>query len=281
VIPTQVIARGEVDFCALFQEIDCFGAIVLDGMLLQRVAISEHTSLRLLGPSDLVSLTSQSGSMLVSDGDCRVLAKTRVALLGREMLAGSQRWPQLVAGLHVRLAEQSQRVVAQLAICQLPRVDQRLMSIMWLLAESWGRVTTAGTSVPLNLTHDVLGGLVGARRSTVTLALGELAERGALIRQAGGWLLLEPPPSYEDRLPPFEELQVLQRRPSPWRANVGGRAAAVNPAYLRETVERLREEHRRNKEQVHEQLERLKRTRSRVQRRRSDEAAVTRRPAPS
>ena len=52
---------------------------------------------------------------------------------------------------------------------------------MWLLAESWGRVTQAGIRLPLGLTHDVLGALVGARRPTVTLALRELTERGAIL----------------------------------------------------------------------------------------------------
>ncbi len=47
-----------------------------------------------------------------------------------------RRWPGLLAGLHVHVAEQSERLAAQLVICQLPRVDQRLLAIMWLLAES-------------------------------------------------------------------------------------------------------------------------------------------------
>ena len=62
------------------------------------------------------------------------------------------------------------------------------MAGMWLLAESWGRVTPAGTRVLISLSHEVLGGLVGARRSTVTLAVSRLAERGSLIRQDDEWL---------------------------------------------------------------------------------------------
>ena len=37
--------------------------------------------------------------------------------------------------------------------------------------------------VPLALTHRLLGQLVGARRPTVSTALGELAERGELVRR--------------------------------------------------------------------------------------------------
>jgi hypothetical protein len=37
--------------------------------------------------------------------------------------------------------------------------------------------------------------LIGARRPTVTLALGQLADRGSLIKQGDEWLILEAPPS--------------------------------------------------------------------------------------
>jgi hypothetical protein len=78
-------------------------------------------------------------------------------------------------------------------ICQLPRVDERLLALMWLLAESWGQVTPAGTLLPIALTHAALGGLIGARRPTVTLALGNLTAAGVIRRQPRGWLLLGSP----------------------------------------------------------------------------------------
>ncbi len=256
VVPTHVIPRGQLDISQLLEEFDCFGAIVLEGMLLRRLWIADHVALRLLGPGDLISLSQQPTPFVLSDTDCRSLTKTRVMLLGREVLIGTHRWPQLVAGLQVRFAEQYERVVAQLAICQLPRVEQRLLSMMWLLAESWGRVTAAGTFVPISLTHDVLGGLVGARRSTVTLAIGELADRGAMIRQEDGWMLLAGPPSASERMPEFEDVQLVSTLPSRWHADAGDRVAPFDPHYLHETVERLREEFRLNQEQVRVQLER-------------------------
>jgi hypothetical protein len=49
--------------------------------------------------------------------------------------------------------------------------------------------------VPLALTHRILGQLVGARRPTVSTALGELAERGELVRRVdGSWVLRGSPP---------------------------------------------------------------------------------------
>jgi CRP-like cAMP-binding protein len=112
-------------------------------------------------------------------------------LLGSHILIAARRFPQIVRGLLARLAEQSEQEAAHLAISQLPRVPQRLMAIMWLLAEKWGYVTPGGTVLPLALTHETLGGLIGARRPTVTLGLRELSERGRLVKQDKGWLIIE------------------------------------------------------------------------------------------
>jgi Crp-like helix-turn-helix protein len=51
-------------------------------------------------------------------------------------------------------------------------------------------VGPSGVVVPLELTHEALGHLVGARRPTVTLALSELGRQGAVTRRAdGAWML--------------------------------------------------------------------------------------------
>ena len=58
------------------------------------------------------------------------------------------------------------------------------------LAERWGRVTSDGVLIPLDLSHRLLGQLVGARRPTIATAAAELARQG-LLRQCddGAWLL--------------------------------------------------------------------------------------------
>ena len=72
-------------------------------------------------------------------------------------------------------------MTVQLVICQLPRVEDRVLAVLWLLAESWGHVTPAGVRLPLALTHETLGALIGARRPTVTLALRKLTDDGTLV----------------------------------------------------------------------------------------------------
>ena len=190
-LPIETQGPGEVDIAKLLRSHHAFGALVLDGLLLQSVRLGEHAGLRLLGPSDVLALTAAPGSMLVLEATCRATAPTRLVLLEREFLLAARRHPWLFAGLHVRGGDQMERLLTQTMICQLPRVDDRLLSLLWLLAESWGQVTPSGTVLPIELTHTALGGLIGARRPTVTLALGELTQRGAVVRQAGGWLLLQ------------------------------------------------------------------------------------------
>jgi CRP/FNR family transcriptional regulator, cyclic AMP receptor protein len=187
-VPVATVLKGEF---TLFDGGKPFAALVLEGMLFQRLRVGDHVALRLLGPGDIVSAGGTLRSTLLTGAECRAASSTEVALLGDEVLVAARRWPQLMAGLHLQIAEQFERLAIQMVICQLPRVDQRLLALMWLLAESWGRVTPAGTVLPLSLTHEALGELIGARRPTVTLALMELGKRGAIVKADGGWLLLE------------------------------------------------------------------------------------------
>jgi CRP-like cAMP-binding protein len=192
-LPVHSLNKGDADIRTLFDKSGAFGGLVLEGMLLQSLRLGNHSGLRLLGPGDVLSITQTPRSILVIESTCRATVPTRLALLEREMLMAVRRWPQIAAGLHAHTGEQSERLVTQLMICQLPRVDERILALMWLLAESWGQVTPAGTLLPIGLTHAALGGLIGARRPTVTLALGNLTSAGVLRRQPRGWLLTGSP----------------------------------------------------------------------------------------
>ena len=124
-----------------------------------------------------------------------VLSPSAFAVLDRRFAAELARWPEVTAALFDRLSERSLRLATTQAISQLTRVDRRLKALLWHLAERWGRVSGDGVIVPLALTHRILGQLVGARRPTVSTALGELAERGELTRRVdGSWVLRGSPP---------------------------------------------------------------------------------------
>jgi hypothetical protein len=49
------------------------------------------------------------------------------------------------------MLEHSERLATQLAICQPPRVEDRLMALMWLLAEFWGASPSRGQAAALAL----------------------------------------------------------------------------------------------------------------------------------
>jgi hypothetical protein len=88
-----------------------------------------------------------------------------------------------------------------LAVCHLRRVDTRLLVLLWHLADRWGTVQREGVHVPMRLTHQMLGRLVGAQRPSVTTALKQLSDSGRVIRlEDGTWLLQGRPPDTLERI---------------------------------------------------------------------------------
>jgi len=209
-------------------------------------------------------------------------------LFGNDLLAAAYRWPRLILGLYASIGSQLQRLTVQLVICQLPRVEDRVLAVLWLLAESWGHVTPAGVRLPLALTHETLGALIGARRPTVTLALRKLTDDGTLVPQDSGWLLLHSPAEPGAVSPKMVPLQSAEFRVGRWAtAPAIDSATAPDPslayAELRETVRRLREQHRDDAEHTRERLRRVRTNRVRMaaMRKRIAQDALRRRRPPS
>ena len=250
--PVATVLKG--DF-TLRGEPESFGAVVLEGMLFQRLRVGQRVAPRLLGPGDILAVGGTLRSALLREAECRAAAPSKLALLDNGVLSAARRWPRLMAGLHARIGEQSERLAVQLVIRQLPRVEERLLALLWLLAESWGRVTPVGTAVPVSLTHDALGELIGARRSTATLALSELTERGAIVRQNGSWLLLESPPEPIGEMPSVEGPRLFSDAPSSWaRTDTHAELDAIWRVELRETFVSVQEQHQRDVEDYRERL---------------------------
>jgi hypothetical protein len=220
--------------------------------------VGDQLGQRLLGPGDVAGLADDFSSTVRVACTTRTEGNVSLILLGNEMLVAVHRWPRLLTGLLARVSQQAERLADQLVICQLPRVEDRILGIMWQLAESWGYVTRLGTVVPLTLTHELLGGLIGARRSTVTLAIGRLAERGALVRSSEAWLLLERPLRPEER-------QVPVIAPTPLLSAVAKPVPQLvieDWQTIRDTVARLRDEHERTRMEVRDRLQRLREARA-------------------
>ena len=176
---------------------DHVGLLLLDGVVAREVIVADHVSAELLGPGDLLRPWQTAEQQPPAARRRPVVRPLALVVRGpRPPLRGElARWPEVTAALFDRLSERSLRLATTQAISQLTRVDRRLKALLWHLAERWGRVSGDGVVVPLALTHRILGQLVGARRPTVSTALGELAERGELTRRVdGSWVLRGSPP---------------------------------------------------------------------------------------
>jgi len=168
-----------------------YGVLLLNGLANRTVVLDRVVSAQLLGRGDLVRVGSDGEEALVPTAiRWIVLEPLTAALLDERFLLTVRRWPEIVAALFQRLAAQEERRDIHRALSQLPRVEDRIHALLWLLAERWGRMTGQGVILRLRLTHELIGQLVGAKRPTISLALKQLEERGAVHRRAdGSWLL--------------------------------------------------------------------------------------------
>ena len=252
-VPTVNLPAEAFDITSLFERHDALGMIVLDGLLMHYLQIGAQPGLRILGTGDVVPARGAPTSELIVAAAWRASSDTSVAILGREFVLGAAHAPRLLVSLGARMAEQTERLTAQLMISQLPRVEDRLLAMLWLLAESFGHVTPAGIAVPLILTHEVLGGLVGARRPTVSLALRALADAGALRHEDRGWLLLKRP---EQPQPAAPDMHVVRRARPTWPAAAATpHTGSVVLDELARTVDRLRAQHVRTVQLVRDRLQ--------------------------
>ncbi len=168
-----------------------FASVIVEGLAAREVSLGGHVSISLYGPRDLVGAQELDGSSPPVTSTFRALTPLKVAVLDTQFLACVQRWPMLAARLTESAVEQIGHGCVRQAISQLRRADHRLVAVLWMLADRWGRVGSAGISLDLPLTHEALGLLIGASRPTVSLALRDLMEAGLVRPRAGraGWLL--------------------------------------------------------------------------------------------
>ena len=181
-----------------------FGLLLLDGLVSRTVVLDEIGAVELLGRGDLIpAVVDPEGGFMRGTVQWSVLDSVTIAVLDESFLAATRPWPELLVALFERVAMQSDRGSLHCAVCQLPRVVDRVHAILWLLAERWGRITPDGVVLYLRLTHEMIGQFVGAKRPTVTLALGDLESRGVVHRRADRtWVLHEP---WRGAAPPVTE----------------------------------------------------------------------------
>jgi CRP/FNR family transcriptional regulator, cyclic AMP receptor protein len=180
-----------------------YGLFVLDGVLSRGVVIQGRRSAELLGPGDVLrpSASDDQDSSVDFDVAWEMLEPTRLAMLDHDFAMAISPWPDLAGAVMDRIMRRAHALAFHLAVSHLKLVETRLLVILWYYADRWGRVTPGGVLLPVRMTHSLLARVVGARRPSVSTALGKLHERGFVERTDNGhWLLLGPPPRELDEL---------------------------------------------------------------------------------
>jgi CRP/FNR family transcriptional regulator, cyclic AMP receptor protein len=172
------------------------GLLLLEGLVVRRVGRTGRYGAELLGPGDLMRPWQHDGEdvTLPFDTTFRVIEPTLFALLDFRFAARAAPYPEIGGALIGRAMQRSRTLVVNMAIAHYPRIDRRLLMLMWHLADRWGRVTPEGIRIPLRLTHQLIADLVASRRPSVTSALQQLAHEGLISKLGEAWLLHGEPP---------------------------------------------------------------------------------------
>lgn len=169
------------------------GMLVLEGLVACSLTVAGQRRAELVGPGDVIRPWDDAAEELARvrpDVSWTVLEPARLAELDAAFVRSAALVPDVLAELVQRALDRTRRIALQLAICEIRRVDERLLALFAHLGDRWGRVTPDGTHVPVRLTHELLAQLVGAQRPTVTTSLGELRRQDRLVKRADRtWLL--------------------------------------------------------------------------------------------
>lgn len=194
---TATLARGVHEPSTIGCD-DLLGLLILDGVLIRSVEVAGRRCGELVGPGAIVRPWDQTGeyATLPFSVRWRVVRPVRLAMLDQRLATISARWPGLMHAIVRRATGRAQTLALNGVIHSLQHVELRLLVLLWHLADRFGRVTRAGTVVPLELSHQDLAELVGAQRPSVSTRLSELHRRGELVRRPDRtWLLPGAPPA--------------------------------------------------------------------------------------
>ena len=197
IAPTLRVARGRCEVELVSHRNDGIGLIVLEGLLLRRVALTGRHGAELLGAGDVLRPWAgrDPAATLRPGMSWQALEPTRLAVLDEHVSHELACYPGTTEHLVGRTLERSHRLAVIVAILAQPRAELRLHMFFWNLAERWGRVRSDGVIVPLHLTHNILADLVATDRRTIASSLAELHRKQLLSPVGNSWLLRGKSPS--------------------------------------------------------------------------------------
>ena len=158
-----------------------FGLLVLRGCLAREALAGAHGAMEVLGRGDLLRPWDEGALLDEPVARWRALDRTMVAVLDGEFARRAARWPEVASTLVARVMRRQRAASLMLALRTLPRVEDRVLAVLWLLAERMGHVTSDGVTVRLPLRQADVGAIAGARRPTVNVTLKLLRQEGLLL----------------------------------------------------------------------------------------------------
>ena len=194
------ITLGKGDWCprqAVPGRHGHLGVLVTEGVLCREVVIGDSVCAELVGPGDLLRPWDGAGTNVLLSSDVRwhVVEDARLAILGRGFATVAARWPALTSALVARAVSRAHALALSATISCTTGLETRLLRLFWHLADRWGRVRSDGVVVPVPMTQELIGRLIGARRPSVSTALKRLEHEAMVTRLHGdGWLLTGDPP---------------------------------------------------------------------------------------
>jgi CRP/FNR family cyclic AMP-dependent transcriptional regulator len=213
VLPTITLDPGQWDVNELHKthgvQGEVHGFLVLAGAVTIDLAIGGLVCTRLLTPGELILVDGWESDSIPVRAGWTVLEPSTIAILDQRLIANACRWPGLMTAILKRAAQQVRHALLQQAISQLPRVEERLLALLWSIADRQGVVRATGVWVHLPVTHATLAQMIGARRPTVSLGLRALSDLGLITAQDRGWLLA--PTSRDAFLAPTARPDVVER----------------------------------------------------------------------
>jgi CRP/FNR family transcriptional regulator, cyclic AMP receptor protein len=170
------------------------GFLLANGLIVREICVVGAWSVELLDRGDLLRPWIEDAASFV-EAHWRVIEPARLLVL-EEHAAEAVDWRELIDELVNRALRRSRSMAVTAAISATRRVEDRLLLLLWHVAERRGRPGPNGVEVFFPVTHETLAHLVGARRPSVTSAVHRLEEQNALIRRGPGeWLLRDEAPS--------------------------------------------------------------------------------------
>jgi CRP-like cAMP-binding protein len=219
---TARVLEAEVGACDLEPSLVAVahgpGLLVLAGLLAVETRVADRTVTELVGGGDLLQPDALAADELIERvASWRTLRPSRFAVLDADFAERIRPWPQISQALLRRAERRADELALLRAITSQPRLEVRLVLLLWHLATRWGRVEPSGLHLTLPLTHRLLGQLVSAERPSITHALRRLGDAELVTGSTGDWHL-------HGNL--HEHLTALIERPSTLATQTSGRQSA-------------------------------------------------------